>query len=314
MGTRELLLLRHGRAETGRLGDDRARALTDAGKRDIQRIGVYLHTHDWLPDVAIASPATRTHVTAEKTLKAGGRGIASLSTDERIYDAPLRALLRVLASPAASAQRVMLVGHNPGLSELLGYLCDQSAAMRPGMLARISMPEDWATLPRGSATLLDIVDPEALPRDFVFPGPGGAERRRRPAYYYMQSGVVPYRRTEAGLEILLIGSSKKKRWVVPKGIITPGLTPQASAAKEALEEAGIEGEVENPSLGTFTLDKWGAEVTCEVYPMRVTRVHDEDAWDERHRGRMWVSPEVALERIGRPGLEPLIRALVQRLG
>ncbi|MEM6293138.1 MAG: NUDIX domain-containing protein [Myxococcota bacterium] len=313
MGPRELLLLRHGRAEPGSLGADRVRPLTDAGKRDIQRVGVLLQARGWLPDATIASPAVRTHVTAEKSLKAGGRGVGSLTTDARIYDASLSSLLRVLATAPVTLRRVMLVGHNPGLSTLLGYLSDQPAAMQPGMLARVCMPLDWTALPRGGASLLDIVDPETLPRDFGFPGPDGPERRKRPAYYYAQSGVVPYRVHDGALEVLLVRSSKKKRWVVPKGIITPGLSPQASAAKEAREEAGVDGEVENSSLGAFTFKKWGAPVTCELYPMRVTRVLDDADWEERHRGREWVSAEEAIERLGRDGIKPLVRALVQRL-
>lgn len=311
-GPRELLLLRHGEAEAG-YGDDRARALTDPGKRDIQRIGVHMQTHGWLPDATVASPATRTHVTAEKTLKAGGRGIASLTVNPRIYAASTTALTKIIEGFPREPSRVLLVGHNPGLSDLATVLTKRSTVMAPGMLARLSMPDDWSTLRSGSATLLDVVDPNALPRDFPFPGPGGTEWRPRPAYYYVQSGVVPYRHTDGGLEVMLIGSSKKKRWVMPKGIVTPGLSPQQSAAKEAREEAGIEGTVGAQSLGSFTYEKWGACVTCEVFPMLVTNVLEESDWEEQHRGRAWVSPQAAVETLDRDGLVDMVRALTKRV-
>ncbi len=289
------------------------RELTDPGKRDIQRIGVHLQAKGWLPDVAVASPATRTQVTAEKALKAGGRGADGLATDRRIYDASLHTLLQVLAGFAEGPGRVMLVGHNPGLSELATFLCKRPSTLSPGMLVRLAMPAEWTALGRGCAQRLDLVEPDTLPRDFPFPAPQGPQRRSRPAYYYVQSGVVPYRRTESGLEVMLIGSSKRQRWVVPKGIVTPGLTPQESAAKEAREEAGIEGTVGGPSLGVFSYEKWGAPVTCEVYPMLVTKVLDEADWEERHRGRQWASPELAVEKLGREGLEPMVTELAARL-
>lgn len=310
-GSRELLLLRHGRAEGG-YEDDLARSLTDPGKRDIQRIGVHLQTRDWLPNATVASPAIRTHVTAEKTLKAGGQGIASLTVDSRIYEASTTTLLNVLATFRHEPSRVLLVGHNPGLSDLVTMLTKRSTIMAPGMLTRLRMPTDWTSLTAGSATLADVVDPKTLPRDFPFPSPQGTQWRSRPAYYYVQSGVVPYRRTDDGLEVMIIGSSKKKRWVVPKGIVTPGLSPQQSAAKEAREEAGIEGTVDGPVLGTFMYEKWGAPVTCEVFPMLVTRVLDESDWEEPHRGRTWVSPDAAIETLGRDGLKDAVRALTER--
>ena len=310
-GPRELLVLRHGRAEDG-YGEDRVRALTDSGKRDIQRVGVHLQARGWLPDATVCSPATRTHVTAEKTLKAGGRGIASLTVDPRIYEASTTALLSLLADFAHGPSRVLLVGHNPGLSDVVTFLTKRSTIMKPGMLVRMQMPDEWTTLCSGAGTVLDVVDPAALPRDFPFPGPAGTERRPRPAYYYTQSGVVPYRRTDAGLEVMIIGSSKRKRWVVPKGIVTPGMTPQASAAKEAREEAGVEGTVDGPSLGAFTYEKWGARVTCEVFPMLVTTVLDESEWEEPHRGRAWVPPEIAIDKLGRAGLVDSVRVLAER--
>jgi phosphohistidine phosphatase len=121
--------------------------------------------------------------------------------------------------------------------------------------------------------------------------------------------VIPYRVRDGKPEILVIASSKKHHLVVPKGIKDPGLSPQASAAKEALEEAGIEGEVADTALGSYSCEKWGATCTVTVYPMKVTRVIAEEEWEESHRGRQWVSPEKAASQLKQQELRPLVKKL-----
>ncbi|HBE93034.1 MAG TPA: NUDIX hydrolase [Gammaproteobacteria bacterium] len=115
------------------------------------------------------------------------------------------------------------------------------------------------------------------------------------------------------VEILIISSSKRKHWVVPKGIWEPGLTAQESAAKEALEEAGIEGRIADTVVGTYVYPKWGAACTVEVYSMEVTRVLPEEEWEEVHRGREWVSPEQAAKRLRQDELKPMVRELATTL-
>ncbi len=60
----------------------------------------------------------------------------------------------------------------------------------------------------------------------------------------IQYAALPYRQMGRRLEILLITSRETRRWVIPKGWPMNGLTPQEAAATEAVEEAGIEGEIE----------------------------------------------------------------------
>jgi phosphohistidine phosphatase len=121
--------------------------------------------------------------------------------------------------------------------------------------------------------------------------------------------VIPWRRREGRLEILVVGSSKCKHWVVPKGIQEPGLTPQASAAKEALEEAGVEGVVASQPIGRYEYEKWGAVCSVAVYPMEVTGSIPDAQWPERHRRRRWLSPQEAVVLLREPALGPMIRAL-----
>ena len=315
--TRELLVLRHGKAEVQAAVPDHRRELKDKGKRQAQRIGVWMQRHDAVPDVIVASSAERALVTAEKAIKAGGHGTGAIRVDARLYEADAFGLFSVLAGFEAAPRRVMLVGHNPSLSVLVERLSPQMPAgfsLKPGMLVRLELPDDWSDLPAGCARLLDCVDPADLPEMFPFPDTSGAELRPRPAYYYTQSAVIPYRVLEGRLQVLVITSSKKNHWVVPKGIHDPGLTAQESAAKEAEEEAGIFGDVDAQPVGQYSQEKWGADCTVTVYPMRVTSMVGDGDWDENHRDRRWVDPHVAARQLKHPRLADLVRDFADGYG
>ena len=318
--TRELLLLRHGKSDWDTGVDDFHRPLKDRGKRAAQRIGAWLAQQEIVPDLIISSPAERALVTAEKACKAMGNSDEGILQDERIYAAGHDELLQVLADCPQDAGRVMLTGHNPGLEQLLVWLPstdvplpDDGKLLPTATLARLEMPADWRALVAGCASLLCITRPDTLPKKFPYPAPDGKELRDRPAYYYTQSSVIPYRLRDGKVEILVIASSKKHHLVVPKGIQEPGLSPQASAALEALEEAGIEGEVADAALGSYSCEKWGASCTVTVYPMKVTRVIAEEDWEESHRGRQWMSPEKAVGRLKQAELGPLVEKLAAML-
>ena len=318
--TRELLLLRHGKSDWDTGDDDFNRPLKDRGKRGAQRIGVWLAQQKKVPDLVVTSPAERALVSAQKACKAMGNGDAGIQRDQRIYAAGIDELLAVLADCPQDAGRVMLVGHNPGLEELLEWLAsgaipvpEDGKLLPTATLASLQLPADWRALVAGCAHLNSITRPGTLPKKFPYPTPDGKERRDRPAYYYNQSSVIPYRLRDGKPEILVIASSKKHHLVVPKGIKDPGLSPRESAAKEAREEAGIEGEIAATALGSYTCEKWGATCTVAVYPMRVTRLIPEDEWEERHRGREWVSPEKAVRELKQQELRPLEKKLVETL-
>ncbi len=129
--------------------------------------------------------------------------------------------------------------------------------------------------------------------------------REHPDYFYNQSAVIPYRQGEKGLEIMLITSRKKKRWVIPKGIAEPDMTPEDSAAKEAYEEAGIKGEVHSGVIGSYTYKKWGGTCTVKVYVMRVTE--ELQVWEEDFRDRSWLDLEEAAGRMTEKAMRKIMR-------
>lgn len=129
--------------------------------------------------------------------------------------------------------------------------------------------------------------------------------------YIEQSGVIPYRLEQGKIEILLVSSRKKKRWVIPKGIVEPDLTPQDSAAKEALEEGGILGEVLPESIGTYTYEKWGGVCRVVVFLLKVTSL--EANWLENYRERQWFSLPEARKRLDEAELKNILLKVGDRL-
>lgn len=127
---------------------------------------------------------------------------------------------------------------------------------------------------------------------------------RVPRHFFEQSAALPYRRDRGKLEVLLVTSRRKKRWVLPKGVRELDLDAASSAAKEALEEAGIEGEISKKPLGTYQYKKWGGTCTVEVFAMAVHTSYD--VWPESYRDRSWVSPEEAAERVNEEELKRII--------
>lgn len=126
----------------------------------------------------------------------------------------------------------------------------------------------------------------------------------------VQYAALPWRREGDALEILLITTLNTRRWIVPKGWPLDGQPPHASAAQEAMEEAGISGEIATTALGSFRYNKLrknGETVSCKVavFPMQVA--HQRRRWAEKGtRETCWCSIDEALTRVTEPGLRRLI--------
>jgi phosphohistidine phosphatase len=121
------------------------------------------------------------------------------------------------------------------------------------------------------------------------------------------------RLVDGRIEVLLVTSMHSKRWILPKGIVEPDMTPAQSAAKEAWEEAGVSGALDARSLGSYHISKWGGECSVEVF--RMDAVREAARWPEAgSRKRRWfglddarrvIHPQDAaavLESISRPSL------------
>jgi 8-oxo-dGTP pyrophosphatase MutT (NUDIX family) len=119
-------------------------------------------------------------------------------------------------------------------------------------------------------------------------------------------------RDDGELEILLITSRETRRWLIPKGWPIAGRQPWDSAAREALEEAGVEGAVGRDPLGTYVYDKrmaGGVLVPCSVavYPLKFVRQRKN--WPEKdQREQQWFKVAEAIETVQEQGLKQILRA------
>ena len=122
---------------------------------------------------------------------------------------------------------------------------------------------------------------------------------------FRQSAVIPFRKSDGKTEILLIRNRSNRRWIIPKGIIEPGLTAQESAAQEALEEAGVTGTVMAQKVGEYQYNKWGGICQVQVFLMRVETILDD--WLESQRQRKWFSPQLAAENLHETELRKMVK-------
>jgi len=104
----------------------------------------------------------------------------------------------------------------------------------------------------------------------------------------------------------LVTSRDTGRWIIPKGWLIPDLTAAASAAREAWEEAGVEGQVADLPIGMFHYDKVlgpAQAIPClvSVYPLQVTRLRNRFP-EVLQRQRKWFSPDKAAKKVIEPEL------------
>ncbi len=129
---------------------------------------------------------------------------------------------------------------------------------------------------------------------------------------FKQSAVVPYRVVKGEIEILLI-TTRKGRWIVPKGIVEPGLSPAESAAKEAVEEAGVVGKIDEHELGRYSYQKWGGTCHVRVFLLRVTKMME--TWEEQFfRRRKWLPLQDAIEEVDDEALQKVLKRVPKVVG
>jgi len=157
-----LLLLRHARpSQVSPTGRDFDRPLAEEGRADALLVGQLLRRRQLRPDPVICSPALRALQTADQVIEAA-RLTTRLLFYDRIYEASAEQLIEVVSEAAGDAELILVVGHNPGLQELLYRLTGERAAVTPATLARIDLDIDaWDKLSAARGRLVFALSAQA---------------------------------------------------------------------------------------------------------------------------------------------------------
>lgn len=146
-----LMLMRHAKSSWDNPAlVDHDRPLNARGRRDAPRIGAWLRRQQLVPDYLTCSTAARAEQTAREVVGPSGCA-APLEPVLRaeLYHASPRAWRSVIRSLPAESRRPLLIGHNPGLEELLHELTGEAVAMPTAAVAVLQLKvEKWSDFPR----------------------------------------------------------------------------------------------------------------------------------------------------------------------
>lgn len=157
-----LFILRHGEAQASSPGGDKARTLTERGRADSARVGQRLAQLVVKPDLVLTSDADRARRTAEIGAEAAGY-IGEIRLEPRLYAAWLDELLAFVRGLPDDAECVVLVGHNPGLTDLCAALSREGTpayTLRTASLAHFELDAtSWRRVREKTGTLLGVYTP-----------------------------------------------------------------------------------------------------------------------------------------------------------
>lgn len=144
---KRLLILRHAKSSWADSSqDDWHRPLNERGQQDAPRVGKWLSERSVLPDVIITSDAVRARTTAQAVAKTA-RYTRDLIVEPALYLAKPDTILDVLRSVKDAESIVMIVGHNPGLEELVGQLTGDYLGLATAAIVDIELSiEHWSEL------------------------------------------------------------------------------------------------------------------------------------------------------------------------
>lgn len=164
-----LVLLRHAKSDWPDVADHE-RPLAKRGRRDAPMVGRWLGASGYLPDAVICSTALR----ARQTWELVSSGLAAVVPgaspavryEPRVYEATVLGLLMLVREFDTAWRTAAIVGHNPGLAELIVGLASpdsaQPHAFPTAAVAVLGLPGPWAEVAPGEARLLAFTIPAEL--------------------------------------------------------------------------------------------------------------------------------------------------------
>ena len=133
-----------------------------------------------------------------------------------------------------------------------------------------------------------------------------------------QAAALPFRSSSVGYELLFVSTRRRGRWVLPKGWPRKGEALCDTAAREAQEEAGVDGHVSQQAFGSYRYRKrmrQGYDVPCEVVVFPFLVACESTDWSEAGlRERRWCVLAAAPGLCDEPDLVRVLETLVSAGG
>lgn len=162
-------LVRHAKASWNQPElPDRERPLLPKGVKRTKLIGEYLRKKKVHPELIISSDASRARETALILAAEFNYPAEAVLSDPRLYDAPETSFFDILASKNNAIASVMLVGHNPGMTQLLFRYAGETIDHLPtsGVVAIRFQTRRWEELPLAKHKLEFLIYPRLIhPKD-----------------------------------------------------------------------------------------------------------------------------------------------------
>lgn len=152
---RYLYVMRHAKSRWDQAGTpDHERGLNGRGKRDALAMGAQLMRRGMMPQWILCSTAKRARATAKRLQRAADTRLC-IRYHDALYAATAQDCLTLLRDIDEEVQRAMLIGHNPGLEELVAQLTQRAVTLQTACIAVIALPiESWGQLDRSTRGVL----------------------------------------------------------------------------------------------------------------------------------------------------------------
>lgn len=162
---KELLIVRHAKSSWDFSGlNDIDRPLNDRGIRDAIAMGDHLKNSDMIPDLLLTSPAHRAMATASLLINQIRIKPEHVKITEGVYESNAMSILNVIKNIPDNFNRVFLVGHNPGLTDLINIYNSDNLNNLPtcGVAYFLINTSNWKSLHIDNVKLLNLWFPKSL--------------------------------------------------------------------------------------------------------------------------------------------------------
>ena len=141
---------------------DFERPLNERGLKTAPLMGEIINKKYFQPDLILSSPAERAKQTAQ-IVKESAQLKSEIIFNEKIYEASVGRLLEVIGEQSESVESILLVGHNPGLEDLVKFTTGKLHAMPTAALAIVDLQiNKWSDITASKGDLRELIRPKEI--------------------------------------------------------------------------------------------------------------------------------------------------------